>query len=577
MSISSPVRSAPAGVVSVGTSSPSSLTKQYAVVSKTAQGKQAVKMLSAGKLQELIARKQAIDSAVRQVVTEAPTTLPTVQIKVSSPFTLTSASRTKPRPCTAATMALKHPIPAASTINASKHYNTSVSASVAYDPLASAVMTNVSAASASMQALPAVTSAPTALVSIKTTPVIHATEATRPVHTSLSTEDVISRIGTVSLSTKPHTVQVVAAPKTVSSSISASPAKIPPRQQTPSVQQTASSNFSPKAFDLTKLKQQGLMLMKTANGQLQLVRSSQLGGQASERQRNRPEDKAKTAPQLITVSGRGATDRTPSARVLPTAQPSARVAPTAQLSARVVPSTQPSVRLSPAAQSRPAATNLRPMTAQTNQTRMLLQQGTNEANQPRQLAVQSVAQPAERCNSTVQAQSDTDQSKKVSFSSPTDLKLHPRLVNTNGPGRPVSPGVRPVVAAHANQPRLVLVNVNGQLVAQALPNIAVSASGNVQLVQAPTAGLQLVQQPALQLAAPAGALPLLQQQLLSPVVYQGMAGVQAPVAMVQGTGGIQGQMAVLPTGQLQLPGGLVQQVSLPPAVVSLQQVFHNNQ
>ena len=81
---------------------------KIAVLKKTPQGTKQV-MMDASNLQLLIAKKQAIDRAVKQVVTEAPTTLPTANIKVSSPFPM--PTRQPHRPCTVATSSMKHPIP----------------------------------------------------------------------------------------------------------------------------------------------------------------------------------------------------------------------------------------------------------------------------------------------------------------------------------------------------------------------------------------------------------------------------------------------------------------------------------
>ena len=550
--------------------------QQYAVVS--AHGKQAIK-LSATALQQLIARKQAVDSAVQRVVTEVPTTLPTVQIKVSSPFTLTSASHTRPRPCTAATMALKHPIPAVSAINAAKRYSTSMSASVAGACQAlPSVVTTVAEATRRMQALPAVSTAPTALVSVKTSPVIHSTEASRVLQGQIKSDDIISSIGTVSLSTKPQTVQVIATPRTASLT---SPVKSLNRSQAATVSPTrrnesAASPLAPKTFDLSKLRQQGLVLMRTASGQLQLVRSAQpqpihaaqhpcAPDQVHLRAGNQVRSNRAHTSNLRVSSPIQRAETSSLRKVTPSQQgvtPSQRAA-----SGAVNQAAQP--------QQRHVLPTVRPVHHSTLRTphngdmRQTNQQVTTAS------LAQAVGSPVRQLSTTAQHAST----------------LQPRLVTSIGNFGSVQvshasgvtlPGA---VVSQASLPRLVLVNMNGQLMAQAvqpsasvqLVQQAVQPSASVQLVQQavqPSASVHLVQQPALQLATPlarcaGGQVQLVQQPVLRPIVYQPGA-VQSPVAMIQD--GICGpQMTLLPTGLVQ-PA-----VNTSSAVVNLNQVFQAKQ
>lgn len=489
-------------------SSPPSVVspKQFAVLSKTPQGKQSIKMVSMEKIQELIARRQALDNAVQQVVTEAPTTLPTVQIKVQSPFALSSSSsRTKVRPCTAATMAVKHPIPA-------------ISASTSHGRCIDSTRTNAvipqSQLTTRAVGLPVVTTAPTALVSIKTTPVIHSTVANR-VPCNASSASVISQLGTVSLSTVPTTVQVLAAPTVSSSSTTphtasgVSPAKKPRMAQ--QYQQVTEMLSPTKSVNLAKVKEQGLVLIRTSEGQLQLVKSSQL---------------PRSPPTLVQNNH---TMQQPLVRVTSPQQQ--------QQQQQCVRLAVPTSSVSSTHQSVQAIPNT------SNQSRLVLQGGNK----------QTVALSSATSGHTLVTSVQQQQQAGVVIQPVNQLQLGA-----------MNPALQPMLGAPAGQqPRLMLVNVNGQLMAQAVPQINLPAA-NMQIVN-PSAGIQLLQpqqaafvQPGFQLASPntgltsATGIRLLQQPALN--IARPML-VRAPIAMVQGSAG--NPVGVMQTGGA--PIAMVQQ------------------
>ena len=97
---------------------------KIAVLTKNSNVTKQIAVIDASQLQQMIIKKQAIDHAIKQIITEPPpTSLPTANIKVASSFNL---PRNQPyKPCTILTSALKHPISSVKSIHAETNRNIS--------------------------------------------------------------------------------------------------------------------------------------------------------------------------------------------------------------------------------------------------------------------------------------------------------------------------------------------------------------------------------------------------------------------------------------------------------------------